>query len=413
MKELLFITQDYPFDQVEAAFIKSEIPYVSKIFTKVHILCLRKYKKKDNILNIPDNVSIHFINKRFYVIKRFFLVIILLFYPFFYKEILFLIKNKKFSIYTIFRAVSFLTNAIMLKGKIRQILNKYNYIILIYTYWYTAGVLGSLLLYKKNIKCITRAHGFDLYEFRNKQNYQPYKYWMDKRIEKIFFISQHGYDYYLSTFAGINKNKYMIAKLGIINKYKIKYKNESKKIFCLLSCSRIVKIKRLHLIIETLKEIDAYEINWIHFGDGELKNEIIKMAEIMLSNKKNISYNFMGYMSNEKIMQFYSEHYIDCFISTSESEGLPVSMMEAISFGIPIIATNVGGVSELVNKDIGILLNSSCCIIDIKKALIDFYNFPNDKKIFMRKSARQLWESNFNAEINYKIFSEEIVSLIE
>lgn len=40
----------------------------------------------------------------------------------------------------------------------------------------------------------------------------------------------------------------------------------------------------------------------------------------------------------------------------SLSEGIPVSIMEAISFGIPIIATNVGGNAEIVNDETGVLI---------------------------------------------------------
>ena len=47
---------------------------------------------------------------------------------------------------------------------------------------------------------------------------------------------------------------------------------------------------------------------------------------------------------------------IDIFINVSSSEGLPVAIMEAISFDIPIIATNVGGTSEIVTPETGILI---------------------------------------------------------
>ena len=91
---------------------------------------------------------------------------------------------------------------------------------------------------------------------------------------------------------------------------------------------------------------------------------------------------------------------------------MPVSMMEAISFGIPVIAANVGGVSEIVNSDTGILLSSEGSISEIKKAITDFYNFSDNKKDAMRKSAVLLWESAFNAETNYKMFSEELLSIV-
>ncbi len=50
-----------------------------------------------------------------------------------------------------------------------------------------------------------------------------------------------------------------------------------------------------------------------------------------------------GGISNAEVFQFYRDNKVDLFVNASTSEGLPVSIMEAISFGIPSIATNVGG----------------------------------------------------------------------
>jgi glycosyltransferase involved in cell wall biosynthesis len=264
---------------------------------------------------------------------------------------------------------------------------------------------------RTGIKCVTRTHGFDLYEFRSTQHYQPYKSWMDKRIDKVFFISKHGYDYYLNTFAECDFKKYSLSYLGIFNNYSLNQKRQIQNRFVLLSCSYIVPVKRIHLIVKSLAEINDCSIHWIHIGDGVERDTIIFLAHDLLHDKKNISYEFKGFMTNDEVMQFYSEHYFDCFISTSESEGLPVSMMEAISFGIPIIATNVGGVSELVNKDTGILLDPNGDILAIKKAIVDFYNFSEDTKMAIRKAARRLWEAKFNAEVNYAGFSDDLLRI--
>ena len=66
---------------------------------------------------------------------------------------------------------------------------------------------------------------------------------------------------------------------------------------------------------------------------------------------------FMGYVPNVEIMQFMEESNVDVFINLSTSEGVPVSIMEAQSYGIPVIATNVGGTGEIIDKDNGILLS--------------------------------------------------------
>ncbi|MCL2400025.1 MAG: glycosyltransferase, partial [Defluviitaleaceae bacterium] len=273
----------------------------------------------------------------------------------------------------------------------------------------------ALLLKKNynNIPCVTRTHGYDLYKFRNKLGYQPYKTWMDKKINKVFFISQHGYNYYLNEFAKSETKKYCLSRLGIINNYfaELDKQEKNNNTLVLCSCSYIVPVKRLHHIIKALGQINEYKIHWIHIGDGPEKNSIESLADEILGNKNNITYEFKGFMNNDHVMQFYNANYFDCFISASESEGLPVSMMEAISFQIPVIATDVGGVSELVSKETGILLSSEGNISEISKAIVDFYNLSSDNKNSMRKAARLFWESNFNAEVNHAKFANELIKL--
>lgn len=64
-------------------------------------------------------------------------------------------------------------------------------------------------------------------------------------------------------------------------------------------------------------------------------------------------------LSHDQVMNYYKEHHFDVFINMSTNEGVPVSIMEAASFGIPIIATNVGGTSEIVQPSVGMLLSSN------------------------------------------------------
>ena len=48
---------------------------------------------------------------------------------------------------------------------------------------------------------------------------------------------------------------------------------------------------------------------------------------------------------------WYLEHRVDVLVNTSSSEGIPVSMMEAMARGVPVIGTDVGGVREILAED--------------------------------------------------------------
>ena len=71
---------------------------------------------------------------------------------------------------------------------------------------------------------------------------------------------------------------------------------------------------------------------------------------------------------------------VRCFINVSSSEGIPVSIMEVMSFGIPVIGTNVGGVSELVNQENGHLLSANPAAQEIVSVIEKFQQLSNEDK---------------------------------
>lgn len=87
-------------------------------------------------------------------------------------------------------------------------------------------------------------------------------------------------------------------------------------------------------------------------GDGELKTELENLAgELNLSPEK---LKFLG------VCQQMSEVYrqADILVSTSEREGSPNAVLEAMAYGLPVIATNVGGTPEILNSERGFLIAS-------------------------------------------------------
>ena len=94
---------------------------------------------------------------------------------------------------------------------------------------------------------------------------------------------------------------------------------------------------------------------------------------------------------------------VNLFINVSELEGIPVSLMEAISFGIPIIGCDICGVPEIVNEQTGLLLEKD---FDVKEAAAKIELFLGSKAsdINFRKGVKLFWNENFNADKNYPEF---------
>lgn len=138
--------------------------------------------------------------------------------------------------------------------------------------------------------------------------------------------------------------------------------------------------------------------------------EKIKSLSKKLSN--NIKVNFKGNVSNQILMKEYKDNCYDWFINVSTSEGIPVSIMEAMSFGIPCIATDVGGTSEIVDNKNGFLIDKDISNKKLAELIYYIYELSYEEYIQYRFSARNTWLNKYNSDKNYKKFVSELISEI-
>ena len=157
----------------------------------------------------------------------------------------------------------------------------------------------------------------------------------------------------------------------------------------MVSCSGVIKLKRIHLIAKILM-CSENQIKWVHFGDGPLLREV---KEICKNLPDNVTVELSGNVTNSEIKKYYATNFVDWFINVSQFEGIPVSMMEAISYGIPIIATDVGGVNEIVNEATGILIPKDFEPSEVAR-MIEKESFDSTK----RNDVQTFWEEHYNAE---------------
>lgn len=131
-----------------------------------------------------------------------------------------------------------------------------------------------------------------------------------------------------------------------LENYFIKLKE---KFFLVGIIGRIEIQKRVDLAINLMKLIKDNGIDDIFFvfvGDGPLFNEMIKLAKKL---KVTNNMDFIGYIPN---IRFYF-NYFDTILFTSEWEGFPLTIWEAMKYGTPVISSDVGGARE-------ILLSENC-----------------------------------------------------
>lgn len=272
----------------------------------------------------------------------------------------------------------------------------------LYSFWLSRGAYAACNLKAKFglKKAVSRAHGYDLYEGRNIANYLPFRRLLSDTLDEIHFISVDGMKYFKERWGGGSAST-MVSHLGT-HPFGYVKKMRSKETICIASCSAIVDVKRLDLIVDVLEKADI-SVFWLHIGDGDKREEIEEYASSKLQPK---SFEFLGHIDNVKLASVYEKYDVDFFINLSDSEGIPVSIMEAMSMGIPAIARNVGGNGEIVcDASGGLLLDR----VD-ERAVYAYLRqrFNPDAYEWLSNRARKAWMSSFLAQDCYPRFFEQL-----
>ena len=86
--------------------------------------------------------------------------------------------------------------------------------------------------------------------------------------------------------------------------------------------------------------------------------------------------------------------------------------MEAISFGIPVIATNVGGTAEIVLDGVnGFLLEENFEITALSELIRKFVKMPEMDYERLCRHSREVYEAKFSADKNYMDFCKKLITL--
>lgn len=240
----------------------------------------------------------------------------------------------------------------------------------------SSPILFSLRgLDKKNV--IITQHGIMAEEL----NYQnsiagKLKFWIKKKIEHYYFPRFKNYifisNYNKKFLYELKKNNYngsliynpvkpdffelepreifgkRIVYVGVIN--------QRKNLICLLQALNQVKnkVKDIHLDVVG------------GFVDEDYKKKILKFVE---ENNLNDIVEFLGWKSQKEILELYKT--ADLMVLPSLQESLPVSIAEAMAAGRPVIATNVGGVGEMISAKSGFVFQPND-VQELEKYLMSF-----------------------------------------
>jgi colanic acid/amylovoran biosynthesis glycosyltransferase len=403
MKTLLLLTNSFPYGTGES-FLSPELNYANG-FDKIYVCPCSISEFAEKTRNLPDEIEcipIHRIklgNKQY---------LRLIMRPCVLEECFCLLGKRKLTLSRIHELLFFMKNADGIFQALKQALSfNSGDSVVIYSYWLydaaVAGVLFASFLRKKgvSVRVISRAHGFDIYEERARYSYLPMRKYLLHNLDHIYPCSVDG-ESVLKKEAGKDSEKIACAFLGTEDHGEGPQRREP---FHIVSCSYLVPVKRIHLIIEALKQVD-FPFIWTHIGSGPLEKEIREAASQL---PKNVKAEFLGTCSNEEILAYYHSNYISAIVNVSSSEGIPVSIMEAASFGIPAVATDVGGTHEIIETGKnGFLLPQNFTQQEFLDVIDKIRTMNDDEYLTLCRNARRVWKQKFSAAYNFPKFYGEI-----
>lgn len=279
--------------------------------------------------------------------------------------------------------------------------------VLLYSYWTYdwATVLGILRERDPRIRFISRVHGFDLYEQQRKSPWLPFRSFQLRHAERIFCVSQAGLDHLRAKHLE-QSGKFELSRLGTRDHGLGPFEPTGP--LRIVTCSQLIPRKRVALWIDVLRSVRS-EVEWTHFGDGPERSAIENGIGGLPSN---VHARIAGHRSNAELMEHYRSSPVDLFVHMSELEGgVAVALQEAASFGIPLLATDGGGIREIVNERTGRLLPLQPDVTEVAR-WIDGFREGSWSTATAREQVRAFWKHNFSAEAAYGRFCDRVVEIM-
>ncbi|AQP48795.1 hypothetical protein BW730_16070 [Tessaracoccus aquimaris] len=325
--------------------------------------------------------------------------------PVFWRELTYLTRTRALSPYRVKHALLSVTRVLTELRALRKLADRGDGPIdLVYTYWMSVGTFAACLAKREGTvrRVVSRAHRIELYEEERPAQYTALVRQFVKDIDTLYTISDNGRSYAEDHY-GFSADQLVVSRLGVAVDAP-PTPPAGPDALSVMSVSSLIPVKQVERLAEALglvaERLPDVQIRWRHAGDGPLRPEIQAAAERLSAAHPNLDVEFLGQVGNADLMARYAVEEVDVFCNVSASEGVPVSIMEAMARGIPAVAPPVGGTAELVLPEL--LLDANWAVPDLAEVLIR--QRMAFKSAEMRQRAAGAVASAYDAASNYRRF---------
>lgn len=399
---LLILTNDYPFRGGDGAFVKPELPALLDSFDRVFVA---NYSRRSAPLEeLPDGVQ--YLGNLFGQSRRAKLAAVLR--PSNLSVMARNLGRERRAGRGAWR--SQLTAAIVgmtVAGHpaLRSLVSEDRGTVTVYAFWGMGAALSLPWLRRDAAGTVLRLHRYDLFEDASDSGL-PLRASLFDSADLILSISEQGKRYLTSRFGALVSSKTVVRRLGTHDSGVGPRPHGG--VATVVSCSSLTAVKRVDRIFEALRLVATADrpLRWVHFGGGILDEDLRRL--VADTPHPFLDVELRGHTSNDEVLAFYRENPVRVFVNASESEGVPVSIMEAMSFDVPVVATDVGGTGEIVGPDLG-----SGMLVEVDAGPGTFAQAIGTVLDAAQGSfrPREVWHELSDAEVNALLTAEAVRSV--
>lgn len=243
--------------------------------------------------------------------------------------------------------------------KLKKIIVEGNYDV-IHTHTPVASTLARLVSKNLDIVTVYTAHGFHFYKGAPLVNwlvYYPTERYLSKHTDVLLTMNEEDFQIasswkrpktYKVSGVGVNLDRITNTEVNIdVKKEELGISKDS---FVMTSVGELSKRKNHEVVIKALAKLKNVNVEYIICGPGPLKEYLENLAVTLNVENK---VHFLGQRKDVTEINMIS----NLFILPSYQEGLPVALMEAMASGVPVLATDIRGSSDLISEKGGFLVD--------------------------------------------------------
>ena len=266
-----------------------------------------------------------------------------------------------------------------------------------YSYWASDAAIAVAIARRQGLlhRAISRAHGWDVYSDRDEVGVLPFRDMLAEDLDHLCFVAEDGRRYFERK-VQISSPKLRVETLG--TRQQACEPLARGELDTIVSCSSLIPLKRVNLLVEALMRCDR-PLRWLHIGDGPERDRIETASRDLPAH---VSARVEGQVRHQEVAVHLRDARPMALISVSRSEGLPVSMMEAMALGVPVIGTRVGGVPEIVTDSVnGVLLPATPSPDEVWAGIVRVRDLSPARQQETSRMAWTTWNERFRADVNF------------